>query len=140
MDSTLLFNPFPVVYMNFAKKKSLSMLVFCRIYCRENIYDISLFGKFLPQIRDPINLIYMSTTYLESFGADLSENELFKCVWLLILAMSILGIFYLLYSLIQPYPNRTKNLMIHDSVKCLDYLIQFQYISSYLFPHSVIFF
>ena len=33
----------------------------------------------------------MSTTYLVSFGADLSENELFKCVRLLILATSNIG-------------------------------------------------
>ena len=32
------------------------------------------------QIQNPINLIFMPTNYLESFGADLSENELFQCV------------------------------------------------------------
>ena len=29
------------------------MLVFCIIYCRDNIYDISLFGKFLPSNSKP---------------------------------------------------------------------------------------
>ena len=29
------------------------MLVFCVIYCRDNIYDISLFGKFLPSNSKP---------------------------------------------------------------------------------------
>ena len=43
MDSTLLFDPFQVV---FCCKKASNMLVFCSIHCRDNIYDIS-FGKFL---------------------------------------------------------------------------------------------
>ena len=83
------------------------MLVFCRIYCRDNIYDISLFGEFLPQIRDPINLIYMSTTYLVSFGADLSENELFKCVRLLILATSIYRMYYMRYTTVWARTMKT---------------------------------
>ena len=35
---------------------------------------------FYLQIQDPIILISMSTTYLDSSGADLSENKLFQCV------------------------------------------------------------
>ena len=33
-----------------------------------------------PQIQNPITLIYMSTTYLESFGADLTKKKPFQCV------------------------------------------------------------
>ena len=88
MDSTLLFNPFPVVYMNFARKNLLACLCSAE-FTVETISMIFLYlVNFYPQIRDPINLIYMSTTYLESFGADLSENELFKCAPLLFVTTS----------------------------------------------------
>ena len=44
--------------------------------------------NFYHQIQNPINLISMPTTYLESFGADLSENELFQCVSILLTGTS----------------------------------------------------
>ena len=44
--------------------------------------------NFYLQIQNPINLISMPTTYLESFGADLSENKLFQCVSILLTGTS----------------------------------------------------
>ena len=44
--------------------------------------------NFYLQIQNPINLISMPTTYLESFGADLSENEPFQCVSILLTGTS----------------------------------------------------
>ena len=44
--------------------------------------------SFYLQMQNPINLISMSTTYLESSGADLSENELFQCVSILLTGTS----------------------------------------------------
>ena len=44
--------------------------------------------NFYLQIKNPINLISMPTTYLESFGADLSENKLFQCVSILLTGTS----------------------------------------------------
>ena len=44
--------------------------------------------NFYLQIQNPINLISMPTNYLESFGADLSKNELFQCVSILLTRMS----------------------------------------------------
>ena len=41
-----------------------------------------------PEIQDSINLISMSTTYLESFGAELSEIKLFQCISILLTRMS----------------------------------------------------
>ena len=43
---------------------------------------------FYPHIQDPIDLISMSTTYLESTGSDLSENKLFQCVSILFMETS----------------------------------------------------
>ena len=40
------------------------------------------------QIQNPIHLISMSTTYLESFGVDLSKNKLFQCVSILLTGTS----------------------------------------------------
>ena len=40
--------------------------------------------NFYLQIQIPINPISMPTIYSESFGADLSENELFQCVSILL--------------------------------------------------------
>ena len=37
----------------FCYKKSPSMLVFCHIYCRDNIYNVSLFGNRLPSDSRP---------------------------------------------------------------------------------------
>ena len=34
-------------------KKSPSMLVFCIIYCRDHVHNVSLFGKFLPSNSKP---------------------------------------------------------------------------------------
>ena len=92
MDSTLIFNPFSVVYMNFARKNLLACLCSAE-FTVETIYMIFPYlVNFYPQICDPINLIYMSTTYLESFGADLNENKLFKCVQLLLSATSTVSL------------------------------------------------
>ena len=44
-----------------------------RCHCELKSYLVIIYL----QIQNPINLISMPTTYLESFGADLSENELF---------------------------------------------------------------
>ena len=84
MDSTLFFYPFQVVYMNFATKNLLA----CLCSAISIVETISIIFPYLvivyPQIQDPINLIYMSTTYLESFGADLTENKPFQCVSILL--------------------------------------------------------
>ena len=80
MDSTLFLYPFQVVYMNFATKDLLA----CLCSAISIVETISIIFPYLvivyPQIQDPKNLIYMSTTYLESFGADLTENKPFQCV------------------------------------------------------------
>ena len=44
--------------------------------------------NFYLQIQNPINLISMPTTYLESFGPDLSENKLFQYVSILLMGTS----------------------------------------------------
>ena len=84
MDSTLFFDPFPVVYMNFATKSLLA----CLCSASSTVETISMIFPYLVnfylQIQNPINPISMPTTYLESFGADLSENELFQCVSILL--------------------------------------------------------
>ena len=88
MDSTLFFNPFQVVYMNFATKSLLE----CLRSASSTVETISMIFPYLViiylQIQIPINLISMPTTYLESFGADLSENELFQCVSILLTGTS----------------------------------------------------
>ena len=91
MDSTLLFNPFQVVYMNFATKNLLA----CLCSASSTVETISMIFPYLVnfylQIQNPINLISMSTTYLESSGADLSENELFQWVSILLTGTSTMG-------------------------------------------------
>ena len=88
MDSTLFLNPFQLVYMNFATKN----LQACLCSAVSTVETISIIFSYLvivyPQIQDPINLIYMSTTYLESFGADLTKNKPFQCVSILLTGMS----------------------------------------------------
>ena len=88
MDSTLFFNPFQVVYVNFATKN----LLVCCYSTSSAVETISMifpyFVNFYFQIQNPISLISMSTTYLESFGADLSKNKLFQCVSILLTGMS----------------------------------------------------
>ena len=80
MDSTLFFNPFQVVCMNFATKHLLA----CLCSASSTVETISKIFPYLVyfylQFQNPIDLISMPTTYLESFGADLSENKLFQCV------------------------------------------------------------
>ena len=44
--------------------------------------------NFYLQIQNSINVISMSTTYFQSSGADLSENELFHCVSILLTGTS----------------------------------------------------
>ena len=88
MDSTLFFYPFQVVYMNFATKNLLACL-YSAISIVETIAIICPYLVIVyPQIQDSINLIYMSTTYLESFGADLTENKPFQCVSILLTGTS----------------------------------------------------
>ena len=48
--------------------------------------------NFYLQIQIPINPISMPTTYLELFGADLSENELFQCVSILLTGTSTIKV------------------------------------------------
>ena len=88
MDSTLFFNPFQVMYMNFATKNLLA----CLSSASSTVETVSMIFACLVnlylQIQNPIHLISMSTTYLESFGADLSENKLFQCVSILLTGMS----------------------------------------------------
>ena len=48
IDSTLFFWHLSSGVDEFCYRKSPNILVFCSIYCRDHIYDIYLFGKFLP--------------------------------------------------------------------------------------------
>ena len=90
MDSTLFFNPFQVVYMNFATKNLLA----CLCSASSTVETISKIFPYLVyfylQFQNPIDLISMPTTYLESFGADLSENKLFQCVSIVLTGTSTL--------------------------------------------------
>ena len=74
--------------MNFATKNLLAYL--CSAI--SIVETISIIFPYLvivyPQIQDPTNLIYMPTTYLESFGADLTENKPFHCVSILLTGTS----------------------------------------------------
>ena len=92
MDSSLFFNPFQVVYMNFATKN----LLVCSCSASSTIETISMIFLYLVSfylhIPNLINLICMSITYLESFGADLSENKLFQCVSILLTGTSTINI------------------------------------------------
>ena len=90
MDSTLFFNLFQVVYMNFATKNLLACL--CSALFKITVERISMLFpdlvNFYLKIQNPINLISIPTTYLESFGSDLSENEPFQCVSILLTGTS----------------------------------------------------
>ena len=90
MDSTLFFNPFQVVYMNFTTKNLLAYL--CSALFKITVERISMLFpdlvNFYLKIQNPINLISIPTTYLESFGSDLSENEPFQCVSILLTGTS----------------------------------------------------
>ena len=63
-------------------------LLACLYFALSTIETVSMIFPYLVnfylQIQNPINPISMTTTYLESFGADLSENELFQCVSILL--------------------------------------------------------
>ena len=88
MDYTLFFDPFQVVYMNFATKNLLA----CLCFASSTVETVSMIFPYLVnfylQIQNPIHLISISITYLESFGADLSENKLFQCVSILLTGTS----------------------------------------------------
>ena len=77
-----------MVDMIFAIKNSLA----CLCSASSTVETISMVFPYLVnfylQIQNTINLISMLTTYLESFGADLSENELFQCVSILLTGTS----------------------------------------------------
>ena len=92
MDSTLFFNPFQVVYMNFTTKNLLA----CLCSASSTVETISMIFPYLVNfylhIQNPINIISMSTTYLESFGADLSENKPFQCVSILLIGTSTMKV------------------------------------------------
>ena len=75
MDSTLLFNPFPVVYMNFARKNLLACLCSAEFTVETISMIFPYLVNFYPQIRDPINLIYMSTTYLVQIWVRMSYSN-----------------------------------------------------------------
>ena len=66
------------------------IIVMCMVTCF-NVNNISLLVNFYLQIQNPINLISMSTTCLESFGADLSENKLYQCVSILLTGTSTIA-------------------------------------------------
>ena len=74
--------------MNVATKNVLA----CLCSAPSTVETISIIFPYLVnfylQIQNPINLISMPTTYLESFGADLSENKLFQCVSILLTGTS----------------------------------------------------
>ena len=74
--------------MNFATKNLLA----CLYSASSTVETISMIFPYLVnfylQIQKPINLISMPTTCLESFGVDLSENELFQCVSILLTGTS----------------------------------------------------
>ena len=88
MDSTLFFNPFQVLYMNFATKNLLA----CLCSASSTVETVSMIFPYLVnfylQIQNQIHLMPMCTTSLESFGADLSENKLFQCVSVLLMGTS----------------------------------------------------
>ena len=68
------------MYVNFATKNLLACCYSASLAV-ETISMIFLYMiNFYFQIQNPISLISMSMTYLESFDADLSENKLFQCV------------------------------------------------------------
>ena len=77
-----------MVYMNFATKNLLA----CLCSASSTVETISMIFPYLVnfylQIQNPINLFSIPTTYLESFGADTSENVLFQCVSILLTGMS----------------------------------------------------
>ena len=84
MDSTLFFDPFQVVYINFATKNLLACLCFASSTVETMSMIFPYLVNFYLQIQNPINLNSNSTTYLESFHVDLSENKLFQCVSILL--------------------------------------------------------
>ena len=74
--------------MNFATKNLLA----CLCSASSTVETVSMMLPYLVnfylEIQHTIHLISMSTTYLESFGADLSENKLFQCVSILLTGTS----------------------------------------------------
>ena len=80
-----------MVHINFATKN----LLVCSCSASSTIETISMIFPYLVNfylyIQNPINIISMSTTYLESFDADLSENKLFQCVSILLTGTSTCG-------------------------------------------------
>ena len=82
--------------MNFATKNLLA----CLCSALSTVETISMIFPYLVnlylQIQNPINLMPMPTTYLESFGADLSENELFQGVSILLTGTSTCKCMYIM--------------------------------------------
>ena len=79
-----------MVYMNFSTKNLLACLCSAISIVETRSIIFPYLVIVYPQIQDPINLIYMSTTYLESFGADLTENKPLQCVSILLTGTSTL--------------------------------------------------
>ena len=69
--------------MNFATKNLLACLCSASSTAETVSMIFPYMVNFYLQIQNPMNLISMPTTYLESFGPDLSENELFQCISIL---------------------------------------------------------
>ena len=84
MDSTL--------FMNFATKNLLACLCSASSTVETISTTFPYLVNFYLQIQNPINPISMPTTYLESFGADLSENEPFQGVSILLTRTSTLSL------------------------------------------------
>ena len=81
-----------MVHMNVATKNLLA----CLCSASSTVETISMVFLYLVnfylQTQNPINLIFIPTTYLESFGADLNENEQFQCVSILLTGMSTIRV------------------------------------------------
>ena len=77
-----------MVYMNFSTKNLLACLCSASSTVETIFMIFPYLVNFYLQIQNPINLISMPTTYLESFGADFSENKLFQCVSILLTGTS----------------------------------------------------
>ena len=77
-----------MLYKNFATKNLLA----CLCSASSTVETVSMIFPYLVnfylQIQNPMHLISMYTTYLESFGADLSENKLFQYVSILLTGTS----------------------------------------------------
>ena len=75
-------------HINFATKNLLVCLCSVSSTVETGSMIFPYLVNFYLQIQNPIHLVSMSAAYLESFGADLSENKLFQCVSILLTGTS----------------------------------------------------